>query len=166
MASSGFCYFTIIVFFLLDPRCFERKGLRGNECSFLSFLSPLSVLKIKFLKKALRNLLHGSPIVFLYPKIQRWINGLLQSLPTSLCWPWQSPGWSGCRATWSLVFVVPCSPCLFFFFFFVACVLTHALSCVWTWSLALFDNGGSLAGFLMSFTECAEGTRHPSTSSP
>lgn len=48
----------------------------------------------------------------------------------------------------------------------VACVLTHTLSCVWTWSLALFDNGGSLAGFLMSFIECAEGTRHPSTSSP
>lgn len=48
----------------------------------------------------------------------------------------------------------------------VAYVLKHTLSCVRTWSLALFDNGGSLLGFLMSFTECAEGARHPSTSSP
>lgn len=50
------------------PDALRERGFLGMNVLSSFFLSPLSVLKIKLLKKALRNLLHGSPIVFFTPR--------------------------------------------------------------------------------------------------
>lgn len=75
-AASGFCCF---FFFFLIPDLFRERGLMGtNVLSFFSF--SWSVLKIEFLKKALRNLLHRRPAVFFYPEIKWWMNRPLHAV--------------------------------------------------------------------------------------
>lgn len=140
MASSGFCCFSFLLFFLLDPQSFGERDFTGTNVLSSFFLSPWSVLKIEFLKKALRNLLHQSPVGFFYPKIKRWIYCLLQSFPTSLTAGGRlSPVWLGHIATWSLA------------------LSDNGVS----WN-------ASSAGFLMSFSEFAKLTSihspHPAPS--
>lgn len=53
----------------LIPSAFRERDFTETNVLSSFFLSPLNVLKRKFLKKALRNLLYPSPVVFLYPKI-------------------------------------------------------------------------------------------------
>lgn len=90
-----------------------KRGFLGMNV-LSSFLSPLSVLKIKLPKEGTEKSTARKSYCFLYPKIKRWVNGLLQSLPPLTpaggkpCFPEMNHG----AATWSLVFVVPCSLCL------------------------------------------------------